>query len=677
MGYTEVLFAIVINGRFLGAVFVGQILRVGDFDRVDIFDEFIESSHAKVIKIGETEAEHLSAIDTLRRMRLHERGLADREKRFGFKILMESLAENIKAVDADGFSRLINESAESVRKLHDELEEIVYEKIRQKIENELSETYHDAAEQILRFETKSENKSMNFDRMTKHFEKVFRDIFVEKLEQFGISNIYVLGMGKRGLVDGSETKMELVMSASRGIDEPNWEIECSEILEELPKYPWDPTNSFAIERENYEFGQRILRLLHSKDNESCNAKLSKAKETHMFVLYKEWLVLFEAAITKHTAKIYDMLLTTLSKYLTPFLSIYEITFFKLIGDLYFRTLLLYRHECVKIAGAIIEKNERDYRALATKIARIRSRYFKYNKLSKSYALTYRRFDEVGFYDASVSFFSNKRNLLLPCDDIRANTQLIVHMADTIGIITRRLSLKSLSSSDYKREDFDFTTDILNKWVTTHRISCELREKHLKITTISHVSRPEIYHWKRLLDIVVYNLLDNALKYSHWGTEIRITVGDGIGNYAHYLPIKIENYGSKIEKAPKAFEIFHRDNQDSTHIEGDGLGLYVVKEISDLLKLDIDYWCEEVSKLNVGLMERYKTSGSNPEIKQAISEEEKRIEWKILESKNNDAPNSISSIEVSKKELERHISRPTYHVCFQMTIQKEARVDNHD
>ena len=85
--------------------------------------------------------------------------------------------------------------------------------------------------------------------------------------------------------------------------------------------------------------------------------------------------------------------------------------------------------------------------------------------------------------------------------------------------------------------------------------------------------------------VVYNLLDNAIKFSSEGGTINVSVWKQ-GEKAY---VSVENSGQTIpqEELPLIFDRFHKtDRSRSSDREGVGLGLYIVKTILDHHNEDI-------------------------------------------------------------------------------------------
>jgi len=85
--------------------------------------------------------------------------------------------------------------------------------------------------------------------------------------------------------------------------------------------------------------------------------------------------------------------------------------------------------------------------------------------------------------------------------------------------------------------------------------------------------------------VVYNLIDNAIKFSTSGGVIGIE----LWKQASKAYVSIENYGETIpnDELPHIFERFHKaDKSRSANRDGVGLGLYIVKTILDNHNEDI-------------------------------------------------------------------------------------------
>lgn len=80
-----------------------------------------------------------------------------------------------------------------------------------------------------------------------------------------------------------------------------------------------------------------------------------------------------------------------------------------------------------------------------------------------------------------------------------------------------------------------------------------------------------------LEEIFINLIDNAVKYSPMGGDIRVLVGQTQGN----LEVSVEDHGLGMnpEDVSKLFRKFHRvASRETRDIGGTGLGLYIVKSL---------------------------------------------------------------------------------------------------
>jgi signal transduction histidine kinase len=102
-------------------------------------------------------------------------------------------------------------------------------------------------------------------------------------------------------------------------------------------------------------------------------------------------------------------------------------------------------------------------------------------------------------------------------------------------------------------------------------------KHIKLLTDFDLSSPLVIADLRLIDRVLQNLLDNALRYAHEGGFAKFTIFESYGE----VHVKVCNSGDPIpqEHLTQVFDRYFKSSnrkKDST-----GLGLTIVKKIMDL------------------------------------------------------------------------------------------------
>jgi signal transduction histidine kinase len=83
-----------------------------------------------------------------------------------------------------------------------------------------------------------------------------------------------------------------------------------------------------------------------------------------------------------------------------------------------------------------------------------------------------------------------------------------------------------------------------------------------------------------LETIITNLLDNAIKYSLKGQEVRVRVTVE-GDRAH-LTVRDNGVGITAEDLPRLFTRFERlPREETSHVSGTGLGLYLSRELARL------------------------------------------------------------------------------------------------
>jgi signal transduction histidine kinase len=377
----------------------------------------------------------------------------------------------------------------------------------------------------------------------------------------------------------------------------------------------------------------------------------------MFVLYQGWLVVIEVRDLKQKKNIYNILLEEITSLFTSFLSRYSLLLSSFLIEKYSLTLRLYRHECAHIALAINSRVNNDLRNVIRLITEFKSHQIPYSV-----------------------FQIQDRNLEAACGDIEADVSLIMHMADTIGILTGRITRDNLNKLEHNTA-FRIIKNVIIKWEKAISLGYRMREKNMRIMYESNLRDQTITGRYRLIDLMLYNLIDNAVKYGYWGTRINIKIGIPETEESGVFPLRIENYGYAIAEPPKAYEMYYRgipeeennDEGNHDHVEGDGLGLYIVKTISDMLDLYINYRCEWISDYNVGLIDAYIERGEDNALKETLKIEKARLGTQFSYMINNIKQETISTTDISKAMLEDDIYLNTYKVTFELNLSTHSHI----
>ncbi len=118
----------------------------------------------------------------------------------------------------------------------------------------------------------------------------------------------------------------------------------------------------------------------------------------------------------------------------------------------------------------------------------------------------------------------------------------------------------------------------------HRMQSISNEKKLSIKYEDH-GRIPVHADSSLVEIIIENILSNAIKYSRGGEEIKIRVE----NYADKTVCSIQDKGMGMneEQISKIFDRFYRgDESRNSRIDGNGIGLAIVKRLADLQNITI-------------------------------------------------------------------------------------------
>ena len=119
----------------------------------------------------------------------------------------------------------------------------------------------------------------------------------------------------------------------------------------------------------------------------------------------------------------------------------------------------------------------------------------------------------------------------------------------------------------------FTIEVVEAFQTY----CERKE----ITLSTEIDRcPPVYLDMEKFDKVLYNLLSNAMKFTPAGKSITVRLKEIDGRAR--LEVQDEGIGIRHDQIPHLFERFRQaDGSANRHYEGTGLGLSLVKELSEL------------------------------------------------------------------------------------------------
>lgn len=175
----------------------------------------------------------------------------------------------------------------------------------------------------------------------------------------------------------------------------------------------------------------------------------------------------------------------------------------------------------------------------------------------------------GIIDGTIDESRRDYYLKIVSEEVKRLSRLVTSMLNVTRLESDELSLQP--------SEFDFAELVLTAVVTMEQ---KITDKNLSVEGLEDLSHTLITADKDLVFQVVYNLVDNAVKYSAEGGYIRFSshrIGDEI-----VFNLKNDGEGIAKEDLPYVFDRFYKaDKSRSGNKDSLGLGLYITKTIVDL------------------------------------------------------------------------------------------------
>lgn len=148
------------------------------------------------------------------------------------------------------------------------------------------------------------------------------------------------------------------------------------------------------------------------------------------------------------------------------------------------------------------------------------------------------------------------------------------------LVTSMLNLSKIEAGELeiKPTNFDVVQQIVNCMLTFEQ---EIDKKNITINGFESLNATNVYADRDMLYQVVYNLVDNAVKFTNENGEITVFAGEDKSGKTF---VSIENTGEGIssEETGRIFERFYKvDKSRSYDVKSAGLGLYLCKTIIEM------------------------------------------------------------------------------------------------
>ncbi len=168
----------------------------------------------------------------------------------------------------------------------------------------------------------------------------------------------------------------------------------------------------------------------------------------------------------------------------------------------------------------------------------------------------------------------KNNLVQPCDVNEFGRKIenqAKRLLELINDIMKLSELDESKSDENIKERIDLFKSVQNilEQLPTNGLQVEVK------------GYGEVYGVKTLIEDMIFNLCENAIKYNKKNGSIKVIITE------NSLSIQDSGIGIAKQNQKRVFERFFReDKSHSKRIEGTGLGLSIVKHIANLHQFDI-------------------------------------------------------------------------------------------
>ncbi len=621
LGYRELIFPINMFDITIGCLFLGQIVvkELGDLEKNSIimesfFSKFTDQEDklfTKIVDLDELKRNPRLVINFIIDVDKKNEQVNDFLTSYKF-----DRRYNMTFQTQSEYHEHIRRVCDSIDELEKDLNRIYIERLKNfftvKMENNVKEFfYHINEKHFVKYDTYSRRKN-ELERAWEAFRKSADRIQCD----FGLKKIYLFG-------DGVSLKME--KSSKKGVSP-------------APSSN-SPESTWTFDFSQIESDQYSDRFVSSLDDPSILMGLTADidKENAIVLAYHGIALLFVIEDYQQQKSLYEYMMQAIGDKLSPLTTIISLCSSNLMKEKHVLTLRMNRHESSHIS---------------TRLNDTIGRYF----------------SSDGQMFTALS--ADKQKLVV--EDMRNTIKLISHMASNIGVITGSINKNNIIGKASQLDVFD----LLYKWQIMFRD--ELKDRNLDIIVIrnsepyfekgKHTDAPRnITINSELFELLIYNLVDNAVKYAYRGSKIYLSWKRNVENRRYKL--SVINFGPEMKSGEDLYELYARGDMVQGHMAtGDGIGLYVVKRICELLNLKKCHCSKFIYKYHVPLVYWFlKEKFSDPEIIEKQSCVKVYCGDLCQDIINSSEYTKIKRSDLSKEYLIKRIERETWQTTFSVEV----------
>lgn len=175
----------------------------------------------------------------------------------------------------------------------------------------------------------------------------------------------------------------------------------------------------------------------------------------------------------------------------------------------------------------------------------------------------------GILDGTISEDKHDYYLRIVSDEVRRLSRLVTGMLNMSKIEAGEMQIN--------RSTFDLSADIFKTLLSFEK---KINDKKIEVVGLDAMQSVIVSADEDMIMQVVYNLIDNAVKFTPQGGYIFIK--DYKDSEKTFVSIRNSGNGIEKDELPKIFERFYKvDRSRSYDVKGAGLGLFLCKSIIEL------------------------------------------------------------------------------------------------
>lgn len=271
-----------------------------------------------------------------------------------------------------------------------------------------------------------------------------------------------------------------------------------------------------------------------------------------------------------------------------------------------------------------------------------------------------------FLDAQRLREMDEQKLRHVADDQRQCIYELDFMTQNINVVTGRIGKRQIDID--RTQIIDVNSDIINKAISLYQRA--KRDKCLWFSVQNQSASGSITSNQELLDMIFFNLMGNAIKYSYPGTNIIIGFED-TSQYSRPNAITLTDFGVQVN-ADHQNQVFQMYFRGDSQTEGSGIGLYVANEVANILDATLSWNCVKVSNYNIPMLMRclqlpLESHNLQTVELECLNAERKRLSQnaqlnRVFNKEYLGSPESWNSYEILEE-----LNLPTYEVTFRLEL----------